>query len=117
MTELRIFNSNVKSVLLYACEPWRITKALTHKVQTFIKRFLRAILHIKWQDKITKQRNLEKNRTSTSRSPDQEKKVGLAGPHPVKTNIQRGTLCSKMEPTREMEEKKTPLHLEKVCGD
>ena len=30
-----------------------MTKALTHKVQTFINRCLRAILHIKWLDKIT----------------------------------------------------------------
>ena len=52
-TKLRIFNANIKSVLLYACETWRVTKALTHKVQTFINRCLRAILHIKWQDKIT----------------------------------------------------------------
>ena len=47
------FNVNVKSGLLYACETWRITKALTHIVQTSINRCLRAILHIKWQDKIT----------------------------------------------------------------
>ena len=31
-TKLRIFNTNVKSVLLYACETWRVTKALTCKV-------------------------------------------------------------------------------------
>ena len=52
-TKLGIFNTNVKSVLLYACETWHITKALTHKVQTFINTCLRAILHIKWQDKTT----------------------------------------------------------------
>ena len=52
-TKLRIFNTNVKSVLLHACETWHITKALTYKVQTFINRCMTAILHIKWQDKIT----------------------------------------------------------------
>ena len=51
-TKLQIFNTNLKSVLLYGCETWCIKKALTHKVQTFINRCLRAILHIKWQDKI-----------------------------------------------------------------
>ena len=51
--KLRIYNTNVKSILLYAGETWRITKALTHKVQTSVNRCLRAILHIKWQDKIT----------------------------------------------------------------
>ena len=52
-TKLQIFNPNVKSALFYACDTWRITKALTHKVQTFINICLNAILHIKWQDKIT----------------------------------------------------------------
>ena len=52
-TKRRIFSTNVKSVLLYACETWHITKALTYKMQTFINRCLRAILHIKWHDKIT----------------------------------------------------------------
>ena len=46
-TKLRMFNTNVKSVLLYACDTWRMTKASTHKVQTFINKCLRAILHIK----------------------------------------------------------------------
>ena len=31
-TKLRILNTIVKSVVLYACETWRITKALTHKM-------------------------------------------------------------------------------------
>ena len=53
-------------------------------------------------------RKMEKTRTSTSRSPDQEKKVGLAGPRPAKTNVQRGTPCSKMEPTRETEDPAPP---------
>ena len=50
-TKLRIFSTNEKSIL-YACETSRITKALTHKVHTVINIYLRAILHIKWQDKI-----------------------------------------------------------------
>ena len=52
-TKLQIFTTNEKSVVLYACETWHITKTLTHKVQTYINKCLRAILHIKWQDKIT----------------------------------------------------------------
>ena len=34
-TKIRIFNSNVKSVLLYGSETWRTTKKTTRKVQTF----------------------------------------------------------------------------------
>ena len=43
----------LRPIWTYACETWHITKALAHKVQTFVNRCLRAILHIKWQDKIT----------------------------------------------------------------
>ena len=35
-TKIRIFNSNVKPVLLYGSEMWRTTVATTKKVQTFI---------------------------------------------------------------------------------
>ena len=34
-TKLRIFNSNVKSVLLYGCETWRTTQTMQRKIQTF----------------------------------------------------------------------------------
>ena len=46
-TKLKIFNSNVKSVLLYASETWRTTKAAIHKIRTFSNRCLRNILKIK----------------------------------------------------------------------
>ena len=51
-TKLRLFNSNVKSVLLYGSETWRVTETATAKVQTFINRCLRQIMHIQWFDKI-----------------------------------------------------------------
>ena len=51
-TKLRIFNSNVKTVLLYGCETWRTTKKMLHRIQTFINSCLRRIYKIKWQDKI-----------------------------------------------------------------
>ena len=73
-TKLRIFNTNVKSVCLYACETWRITKALTHKVQ-----MLEGHPSHQMAGQNHKRRNLEKNRTSTSRSPDQEKKWDWLG--------------------------------------
>jgi hypothetical protein len=33
-TKIRIFNARVKSVLLYGCETWLITKEIQHKIQT-----------------------------------------------------------------------------------
>ena len=51
-TKIRIFNSNVKTVLLYGCETWRTTKKMLQRIQTFINSCLRRIYHIRWQDKI-----------------------------------------------------------------
>ena len=45
-TKLRIFNSNVKSVLLYKCETWRTTKTM----QTFFNTSLRRIYNIRWPE-------------------------------------------------------------------
>ena len=49
-TKIRIFNSNVKSVLLYGSETWRVTKTGTHKLQTFVNRCIRNILSIRWPE-------------------------------------------------------------------
>ena len=51
--KIRIFNTNVKTVLLYACETWRYTKVSIHKLQTVVNRCLRPMMHIKWQDRVT----------------------------------------------------------------
>jgi hypothetical protein len=52
-TKVRLFNSNVKSVLLYGAETWRTTKTTIEKVQTFINSCLRRILKIRWPDTIS----------------------------------------------------------------
>ena len=52
-TKLRIFNANVKSVLLYGAETWRMTKATLHKIQTFLNSCLRRIFNIRWPEKIS----------------------------------------------------------------
>ena len=52
-TKIRIFNSNVKSVLLYGSETWRSTAASTKTIQVLINRCLRNITGIKWPEKIS----------------------------------------------------------------
>ena len=47
-TKLRIFNSNVKSVLLYACETWCVATDTTQKLQVFVNRCLRYIIRAWW---------------------------------------------------------------------
>ncbi|VDP30677.1 unnamed protein product [Schistosoma margrebowiei] len=52
-TKVRIFNTNVKTVLLYGAETWRTTKAIIQKIQVFINSYLRKILRIRWPDTIS----------------------------------------------------------------
>lgn len=59
-TKLRLFNTNVKSVLLYACETWKVTRTLTRKLQVFVNRCLRRILGVWWPDVISNDELLEK---------------------------------------------------------
>jgi hypothetical protein len=51
--KLRIFNTNVKAVLLCGSDTWKNSKRLTAKLQVFINKCLRKILRIFWQDQIT----------------------------------------------------------------
>ncbi|CAH8875279.1 unnamed protein product [Trichobilharzia szidati] len=51
--KIRIFNTNVKSVLLYGSETWRVTKSIFNRLQTFINNRLRSILKIRWPERIT----------------------------------------------------------------
>ncbi|VDP50378.1 unnamed protein product [Schistosoma margrebowiei] len=46
-TKVRIFNTNVKTVLLYGAETWRTTKAIIQKIQVFINSCLCKILRIR----------------------------------------------------------------------
>ena len=45
-TKLRIFKSNVLSVLLYGCESWKITRGICNKLDAFHRTCLRRILGI-----------------------------------------------------------------------
>ena len=43
-TKIRLFNTNVKSVLLYGVETWRINKTTLIRIQTFVNHCMRRIL-------------------------------------------------------------------------
>jgi len=51
--KIRIFNTNVKSVLLYACETCKTTNQVTRRLQIFVNKCLRLITNMKWTEKIT----------------------------------------------------------------
>ena len=62
-TKVRIYNSNVRSVLMYGSECWKMTVADTKKCEAFNNRCLRRILRMFWPNKIT---NVElRKRTDT----------------------------------------------------
>ena len=61
--KIRIFNTNVKSVLLYGSETCRATKTITRMLQTFINKCLIYILKTKWQDKTTNKEIWRRRRT------------------------------------------------------
>jgi hypothetical protein len=70
--KLRIFNTNVKAVLLYACETWKSTNQITRRLQIFVNKCLRRIMKIKWTDKIT---NEELWRITHQKSIDNQLKI------------------------------------------
>ena len=52
-TKIRFFNTNVKSVLLYGCETWKITERISNSLQVLVNRCLERNLNVKWLDKIS----------------------------------------------------------------
>ena len=51
-TKICLFNTNVKSVLLYGAVTWRI-KTTMIRIQTFVNHYLRRILRIHWMDRVS----------------------------------------------------------------
>jgi len=54
-TKIRIFSTNVKFVLLYCCETWKLTKTIIHQLQVLINRCIHRILKIFWLVQISNQ--------------------------------------------------------------
>ncbi|XP_071133150.1 uncharacterized protein [Mytilus edulis] len=59
-TKLRIYNNNVKPVILYGSETWRVLVSDLQKVDAFHTSCLRKINRIFWSNKISNKRILEK---------------------------------------------------------
>ena len=92
--KIRIFNTNVKSVLLYGSETWRTTKTNTQKLQTFINRCLKHILKIRWPQKITNEELWSRTKQNPIAIQIKKRKWGWIG-HTLRkpqTNITRQSL-------------------------
>lgn len=57
-TKLKIFDSSVKSVLLYGCSTWSTTQATRRKLQSFCNKCLKQILRIFWPNWVTNEQLL-----------------------------------------------------------
>jgi len=75
--KIQIFNTNVKSLLLYACETWKTTNQLTKRLQIFINKCLRRTLNTKLTDKITNEELWRGHQTEANRNSDKKKKMEL----------------------------------------
>ena len=52
-TKIKMFKSNVLSVLLYGCECWRMTKTDEQKLDAFLHKSLRRLFKIYWPMRVT----------------------------------------------------------------
>ena len=77
-TKLKIFISNVKSVLLYGSETWRTTINITNKLYTFLNHCLRRSLRIFWPNRITNINLWGTHQTRTHRGTAVKEKVELS---------------------------------------
>ena len=64
-TKLKIYNSNVKSVLMYGSECWKMTVADIKKCEAFNNRCLRRIIRVFWPNKISNIELRERTKTQT----------------------------------------------------
>ena len=83
-TKLRIFSSNVKSVLLYGIETWRKTKTMLRKIQTFLNTCKRRIYHIRWPEMIPNEDLWERARQEPVAKQILKRKWGWIG-HTLRT--------------------------------
>ena len=64
-TKIRLYNSLVKSVLLYGCEAWKVNESDKKKLDTFQFKCFRRIMRIRWPYVVANNEIL--TRTSTKR--------------------------------------------------
>ena len=75
-TNIRLINTNVKSLLLYLAETWRMNKTTLKRIHNFVNQCLRKILGIQWMDKVSNNNLWE--RTSQVQKFSRENGDGLA---------------------------------------
>ncbi|KAH9591173.1 Laminin subunit gamma-1 [Schistosoma haematobium] len=112
-TKVRIFNTNVKTVLMYRAETWRTTKAIIQKIQVFMNSCLRKILRIRWPDTISNDQLWKR----TNQIPVEEEALEVDRTHIEERTQLRHKTSRHMESSRPKEKRKTKEHITPGNGD
>jgi hypothetical protein len=96
-TKMKLFDSNVKSVLLHGAETWRTTKAMLSKIQRFINYYLRKIMNIRWFDKVRNEDLWQR----ANQDPINTQITKRKWAHTEETTKQHHQTGPQMEPTRQ----------------
>ena len=80
-TELKIqlYSSIVLPTALYACETWKRTANIAHKIDVFHQRCLRRILRISYRDHVTNEEVLKRAKSNPLSSTVTERRLKFAG--------------------------------------
>jgi len=78
-TKIRIFSTNVKSVLFYVCETWKLTKTIIHHLQVLVNRYIRRIMKIFWPVQISNQELWARAKQKTVELEIRQRKRGWLG--------------------------------------
>ncbi len=112
-TKIRLFNTHVKSVLLYGAETWRMNKTTLKRIQTFINKCLRRILGIQWMDKVSNKDLWERTSQVQIEIEILKRRWGWLG-HTLRkpnTNVTRQALTWNPPPPGQAKEGETEKHL------
>ena len=77
--KLRLYNLIVLPMALYACETWRITLAISKRLNAFHQRCLRRVLNIMYLDRITNQEVLRPSNSRGMQDIVTERRMRFAG--------------------------------------
>ena len=106
-TKVRLFNTNVKAVLLYGAETWRTTVTTLKRIQTFINGCLRRILRIRWPDIISNKELWQR----TNQVPVEEAQMEMDWTHSPQASLQHHQTGTHMESSGEKVKRSATQHL------
>ncbi|VDP74350.1 unnamed protein product [Schistosoma curassoni] len=115
-TRVKIFNTNVKTVLLCGAETWRTTKAIIQKIQVLINSCLRKILRIRWPDTVSNNLLCEKTNKISAEEEIRKKRRKWIG-HIEESTQLRHEASPHMESSRPKEKRRTKEHITPENGD